>query len=327
MMTALVVASALFGCTKAEPEPARAIPAAEKRAAEKRVAIEDTSFRFPAPARLVAIGDLHGDLAATKAALRLADVMDGDDRWKGGATVVVQTGDQLDRGDDEPQILDLLERLSAEAKAAGGALHALNGNHEVMNVQGDFRYVTEDGFRDYHQASPAHGHDHAIQRLPPDQRGRAAAFLSGGSAAARLAARPIAIQVGANVFVHGGLLVQHVDYGIGRINRELEHWMRAPALAPAPSIVTNEQGPIWLRLYSEGVPAASACGELTRVLGRLSAKRLIVGHTVQQQGINSACQGKVWRIDVGLSRYYGERPPAVLEIVGDQTRVLRGGGD
>ena len=321
MTNALVLAGALIACNKPEPEPATIVAPAQKRPV-----IKDTSFRFPAPERIVAIGDLHGDLSATRAALRLAGVIDSEDRWAGGTTVAVQTGDQLDRGDDEPQILQLLERLSAEAKAAGGALHALNGNHEVMNAQGDFRYVTEDGFRDYHQAPLESAHSHAVQRLPPVQRGRAAAFLSGGTVAARLAARPVVIQVGVNVFVHGGLLEQHVDYGLGRINREVEQWMRAPALSPAPAVVANEQGPIWLRLYSEGIPLASACAELTRVLERLSAKRLIVGHTVQQQGINSACQGKVWRIDVGLSRYYGERPPAVLEIKGDEARVLRGGG-
>ena len=48
---------------------------------------------------------------------------------------------------------------------------------------------------------------------------------------------------------------------------------------------------------------------------------MVVGHTVQQQGINSACDNKVWRIDVGLSRFYGNKP-SVLEIRGDQVRPL-----
>jgi hypothetical protein len=46
-----------------------------------------------------------------RAALRLAGALDEHDHWTGGRLVVVQTGDQLDRGDDEPEILDLLERL------------------------------------------------------------------------------------------------------------------------------------------------------------------------------------------------------------------------
>lgn len=58
-------------------------------------------------------------------------------------------GDQLDRGDNEVQILYFLERLQKEAAAAGGALHILNGNHETMNVGGRFRYATQPGRIDF----------------------------------------------------------------------------------------------------------------------------------------------------------------------------------
>lgn len=279
------------------------------------------AFRRPAAERIVAIGDLHGDVAATRAALRLAGALGPDDRWVGGKLVVVQTGDQLDRGDDEPEILDLLERLSGEASAAGGALHALNGNHEVMNVEGDFRYVTSDGFHDYAGKQPA-VHPALAERVPEEQRGRAAAFLPGESVAKRLAKRPSILQVGANVFVHGGLSEQHVRYGIDRINKEVQTWMAAPRMQRAPSIAMSPDGPLWLRSYSDGVPSSSVCGELGKVLSLLSAKRLVVGHTVQEQGINSACDGRVWRIDVGLSRFYG-RPPSVLEIRGDTVRAIK----
>src|SRR5688500_7048381 len=203
----LLAASATSACSKAVPE--RNVPTPPPAAATHAVAVEtDTSFRFPAAERVVAIGDLHGDVAATKRALKLAGATDDQDRWKGGKLVVVQTGDQLDRGDDEPDILDLLERLSSEAAAAGGALHVLNGNHEVMNVQGDFRYVTEDGFRDYPSTDAAGMHQPLLERLPAEQRGRAAAFLPGEEVAKRLAKRPSIIQVGDNVFVHGGLLAR-----------------------------------------------------------------------------------------------------------------------
>ena len=61
----------------------------------------------------------------------------------------MQVGDQLDRGDNEIQILYFLERLQKEAAAAGGALHILNGNHETMNVGGRFRYATTPGRIDF----------------------------------------------------------------------------------------------------------------------------------------------------------------------------------
>jgi hypothetical protein len=97
--------------------------------------------------------------------------------------------------------------------------------------------------------------------------------------------------------------------------------MAAPGSKDAPGIATDRRGPLWLRVQSDGVPTSNTCKELETALDWLSAKRLVVGHTLQKQGINSACQGRVWRIDVGLSRHYGN-PPSVLEIKGDKTRVI-----
>ena len=73
-----------------------------------------------AAARIVAIGDLHGDLGATRQALRLAGAIDEKDHWVGGDLILVQTGDQLDRGDGEQAILELLDRLQDEAVATSG---------------------------------------------------------------------------------------------------------------------------------------------------------------------------------------------------------------
>src|SRR5689334_22177737 len=99
------------------PSPARA-PSASPSGA--RCTIAPLPLRLPAPRRLVAVGDLHGDLGATRAALRAAGAIDERDRWAGGDLVVVQTGDVLDRGDDERAILELIARLESEARAAGG---------------------------------------------------------------------------------------------------------------------------------------------------------------------------------------------------------------
>ncbi|HEY3254882.1 MAG TPA: metallophosphoesterase, partial [Polyangiaceae bacterium] len=189
------------------PRAARAEPAPSAARVEPARAI-DPSFQLPAAERIVAIGDLHGDVSALRAALRLGGAIDDAGRWIGKTLVVVQTGDQLDRGDDEPQILELFARLRSEAAAAGGAVHVLNGNHEVMNVQADFRYVTADGFHDFSAGHPDALHAQLSAGVAPEQRGRTAAFLPGGEIARRLSIQPVAIQIGANVFVHGGLLEQ-----------------------------------------------------------------------------------------------------------------------
>lgn len=281
----------------------------------------DRSYAYPAADRVVAVGDLHGDLAATRAALTLAGVIDASDRWTGGKTVLVQTGDELDRGDDEQAIVDLFDRLAEEARAAGGAVYVLNGNHEVMNVQLDFRYVTEGGFKDFEDVGGLDLSSPALAPIPPFARARAAAFVPGGPYARKLAKRDVIVAVGDTVFAHGGVLPAHTRYGIARINREVRAWMEGQTFTP-PAVIASEDGPVWTRLYSgEATPSPSACEALGQTLAAMSAKRMVVGHTVQRDGITSACGDRVWRIDVGMAAHYGGKP-AALEITGDSVRIL-----
>src|SRR5262245_16261395 len=92
-------------------------------------------------ARVVAIGDLHGDYEKFVDMLQQAGLIDARNNWSGGQTHLVQLGDIPDRGPDSRRIMDLLMRLEPQARRAGGYVHALIGNHEAMNVIGDLRYV------------------------------------------------------------------------------------------------------------------------------------------------------------------------------------------
>jgi hypothetical protein len=251
--------------------------------------------------------------------LKLAGAIDEKDHWSGGPLMVVQTGDQVDRGDEDRAILDLFDRLTDEAKAAGGRVIALNGNHEVMNVSVDFRYVTEGGFKGFLGVAGADVLDPRVALLPEMARPRAAAFLPGGPYAKRLAQRPIVSVAGDSVFVHGGVLPKHARYGLDRINREATAWMNGEG--PSPPILSAEDGPLWVRRYSAATDSED-CKVLREALAMIPAKRMVVGHTVQRNGINAACDGQVWRIDVGLSRFF-QGKPEVLEISGDTVRSLR----
>ena len=269
--------------------------------------------------RIVAIGDLHGDLGATRKALGLAGAIDESDKWVGGELIVVQTGDQLDRGDEEQAILSLLDRLQDEARAAGGALHILNGNHELMNARPDLRYVTEGGFAGFQDAVTIAEEDSLLLAYEPDQRARVAAFRPGGPYALLLAERPVVLILEGNVFVHGGVTPMHLEYGIERLNDEVRDWLLGKG--DPPEFIHTSKSPTWSRDYSDEVDDDD-CRQLEEVLTGLDAKRMIVGHTVQENGIGPLCEGQVWCIDAGLSEYYGSTIE-VLEIDGDQVRVLR----
>jgi hypothetical protein len=278
------------------------------------------SYKLPSLSRLVAIGDVHGDLRALRAALRLGGAIDSDDKWIGKDLTVVQTGDQVDRGDQDREVLDVLEKLEAEAKAAGGALVVLNGNHELMNASLDFRYVTHKSFQSFGDLSArASG---PAERVPEDERGRAAAFAPGGVYALKLAQHLTVALVGDTLFSHAGVLPAHFDYGLDRINADAKAFLSGQK--PLAKSLAAEDSPIWNRFYGGDVDDR-VCEVVSRVLKDTGAKRLVVGHTVQKEGINGACQDRLFRIDVGLSAYYGNNPPQVLEITANGARPLKAG--
>ncbi|KAJ0083785.1 hypothetical protein Patl1_31002 [Pistacia atlantica] len=240
--------------------------------------------------RIVAVGDLHGDLDQTRYALEMAGVLssDGQDLWTGGETVLIQLGDVLDRGEDEIAILSLLKSLDIQAKAEGGAVFQVNGNHETMNVERDFRYVDSGGFdecvdfleylKDYHYdweeafvgwigASKRWKQDRSMSKnywgplnLVKDRGrkgviARSVLFRPGGPLACELARHAIVLKVNDWVFCHGGLLPHHVAYGIEKMNREVSHWMRglseSDSNAYIPFIATRGyDSVVWNRLYS-----------------------------------------------------------------------------
>ncbi len=257
----------------------------------------------PAPERVVAIGDLHGDLDVTRRALRLAGAIDAKDAWIGGKLVVVQTGDEIDRGDDDRAILDLFERLKADSKKAGGEMIALAGNHELMNASQDFRYVTPGAMGAF-----------------ADVQGRGGAFAPGGSYARMIAERPIVMKVGDTVFVHGGVLPKHVRYGLDKMNDETRDWLlkKSPMMPP---IVSGEDGPVWTRMYS-AAPGPEECATLDETLAALGATRMVMGHTPQRNGISAACGSRAWRIDTGMSKFY-QGKLEVLEIRGSTVTVRK----
>jgi len=317
-----VLTLALAACDKSVPEPSPAVPPsnAASKAGSTATAPLTPVQRIAAPGRIVAMGDLHGDLAATREALRMAGAIDEKDHWVGKDLMVVQTGDEIDRGDADRDIIDLFERLEGEAKLAGGAVIALNGNHEVMNVQLDLRYVTDGAFKDFEGLAGIAKTDPRLERVPEQAKARAAAFLPGGPYAKKLAKRNLIAVVGDTVFLHGGIGPKHVRYGIDRMNREASAWMDGSA-KDLPAIISAEDGPVWLRRYS-AAPGPDECRVLKETLAMIPAKRMVVGHTVQRGGITSACDEQVWRIDVGMSKHYGGKPE-VLEIKGDEVRPLR----
>lgn len=182
--------------------------------------------------RVVAVGDVHGDAEALAGILQSAGVTDANRHWSGGSTVFVQVGDLLDRGDHGREVLDLMMALEKEAPRAGGRVVALLGNHEVMNLVGDLRYVTPAGFAEFSTTQSTKIRRNAYQRYHAWAKERARKlglatepepeaewngrhplgfveqrelFSATGNYGRWLRQRAAVVQLGDVIFLHGGI--------------------------------------------------------------------------------------------------------------------------
>jgi hypothetical protein len=272
---------------------------------------------LPAVRRIIAIGDLHGDFRALLRCLRLAKVLDGRRAWVGGDTVVVQLGDQVDskcrpgRGcekdevGDELKIVKFVDALHQSAQKSNGAVYSLLGNHELMNVMGNLNYSSAENLVSFGGA-----------------QGRMNKFAPSGEIAVYLACnRNSIMKIGHYIFVHGGLLPKQArQYTLENINKIIREYLlgHKPQQDPdVQNLLVGQESPFWTRMFSDllGGNSTEACGVLNETVEYLNVKGMVVGHTVQPGGINSGCQGQIWRTDVGLSRSFGTSPKRKIQVL------------
>jgi hypothetical protein len=299
VLLALVACSTPAADAPPAPEPAEA-PAPTAPAEPAPAPEAQPTFDVPDGARrVVAIGDLHADRSAALHVLQLAGVADARGHWTGGDTVLVQTGDTTDRGPDSRGVIDLMRQLQEEAPEAGGEVHLLLGNHEVMNLQGDWRYVSPGDLASFG------GRDK-----------RVLAFKKSGEYGGFLATLPMAVKVDDTVFVHGGITPEMAELGIDGINaRARKHLFDPPG--PDGDAVHGPNGPTWYRGYVQD-PEEKACPTLEKALDLLDAERMVVGHTTRRDGeVETRCDGRLAVIDIGISAHYGGNLGAWESLDGD----------
>jgi hypothetical protein len=200
-----------------------------------------------APEALVAIGDVHGDFDDFVAILQRAGLIDPQKHWIGGKTTFVQVGDLLDRGPKPRQVMDLMMSVEKEAPQAGGQVVGLLGNHEMMNIMGDLRYVTPENYFSYAQSNSEqrrkdafqqymkwrNSHLQLIAELPqpmelteaewmarhlPGYVEQREAFSRKGEYGAWLRQHSPVANIGGDIFLHGGISPNVAHMKIDAIN-------------------------------------------------------------------------------------------------------------
>jgi hypothetical protein len=304
-------------------------------------------------ARVVVVGDLHGDYGKFHDQLTQAGLIDGKDNWRGGQTHLVQLGDVPDRAPDTRRILDLLIRLEPQARRAGGYVHALIGNHEAMNMEGDLRYTTPAEFaafadkdsprrRDaYYAATVA-----ALKAHPPaagapvfDAAYRArfdqdhplgwvehqVAWSARGPYGGWVLTHPAIIRIDDTLYLHGGIGPAFLPFDIEVMDKAVLAALRhdPPVADGPPDILWNEQGPLWYRGMAMNDEPAEA-GQVAATLKRYGASRIVLGHTKRYSMVNSRFDGAVMLTDIAVKGGCAD-PHAFLIKEGERlTAIYRG---
>ncbi|HEU4334926.1 MAG TPA: metallophosphoesterase [Candidatus Eisenbacteria bacterium] len=252
----------------------------------------------PVPAKILALSDIEGNLDALIRLLRAGGAIDQDLRWTFGSGHVVYVGDLFDRGLQVTECLWLLYELEARAASAGGALHFILGNHEVMNLTGDFRYVR----KKYRENAKL------LEEKLED-------LYSRRSALGRwLRTRNAVLRIGDEIFVHGGISpeVAESKVPLQELNDALrkglaaETWTK-PKEGPLRLAVDSKEGLIWYRGYLKDPIDEKA---MDAILAEVEARRVVVGHTIVRE-VGFVLGGRVLALDVRQGE--GVNQAALLE--------------
>lgn len=275
---------------------------------------------FPIVPRIIVIGDVHGDISRLLNMLYKLKVISPEMKWiaEPPNTIVIQLGDQIDslnRGSQVdwevlPDIEVVLEmdKLDKIARAGGGRILSLLGNHEIMNFIGEFSYVSENSKKKY------------------DIEKRQKIFAPGNTISTILAKRNIVIKIGQYLFCHGGLLPHHLDLVNNNLHIFNEN-VRKILMTPNPEQADKQlffmssldpNSILWTRQYFELALTNEDLlnGIIDTVLARTDSKVIFVGHNTVPK-ITPVANMRVFLTDAALSRSYGNEQYQVLEILTD----------
>jgi hypothetical protein len=277
--------------------------------------------------RVVTIGDLHGDYDKFVAIVTEAGLIDAKGDWIGGAAHLVQVGDVPDRGADTRKILDHLMRLEPQAQRAGGHVHALIGNHEAMNIEGDLRYVSAGEYAAFAERGSARKRDAyyrqytaAVQKSPPptgvpafDEAYRAAwdeahplgyvehrfAWAINGRYGKWVASNNAVIRINDTLYMHAGIGPLFPPASAEAINAAVGAALKGTPDATLPDITTNQEGPLWYRGLALNAEATETAN-VEALLARFGVSRIVIGHTKRATSVLPRFGGRVIGTDVGV---------------------------
>jgi hypothetical protein len=234
--------------------------------------MSDPQTEFSGVNKFIAISDIHGQFGLFKSFLTSHTIVDEKGDWVFGENHLVIVGDVLDRGEHAVDALWYIYKLEQQAREAGGQLHFLLGNHEMMVINDDLRYL----HKKYNYTSGISQRKYSTFFGPNTFFGR------------WLSSKKVGLSVNDIFFVHGGISedVTNLHKPIGEINdlfrdKILFHSKESILADSIITLLAKSKGPLWYRGYA--YPSTFNMKKAKLILKELGKKSVVVGHTSMEK--------------------------------------------
>lgn len=248
---------------------------------------------YPASEKLIAFSDIEGNFDALRRLLQNNKVIDGNFNWIFGKGHLVFAGDMFDRGNQVTECLWLMYSLEEKAKAAGGYVHFVLGNHEIMNMQGDHYYAT----KKYKSNAALLGKTLTELCNEDSELGR------------WLRTKNVIEKIGDLLFVHGGISpeVNRLPLGVEDINRIARPYYGKiidSSNTTVLALYNTKYGekyrvsPFWSRgYYKKKSNGLISDEQLDSTLSKFAVRRIVTGHTIIADTVSVHYTGRVLNTD------------------------------
>jgi hypothetical protein len=242
-------------------------------------------------APMFVVADTHGEYEILVAMLRKHGVVNAKLGWNYGRGDLVVLGDVFDRGSNQLEILWLLYQLEGEARRAGGGVHLVLGNHEVMVLTGDLRYLNPK----YVQTTQLMGVNSYSELFGPTS-----------VLGQWLRTKPVVLKINDLLCLHAGISRALVDSGLNL--RQINAGVRSVLAGTSPEdesqrqlleLLMGSNGPLWYRGYfaeQTSFPTASA-EDVDLSLKTFGVSHILIGHTIVPT-VTPLYDGKVIAVQV-----------------------------
>lgn len=241
---------------------------------------------------IAVISDVHGQYDTYLNHLLSNGIVDKDLNWKFGKGHLVFLGDAFDRGDKVTEILWHLFKLEKQALKKGGMVHFIIGNHELMVLGGDLRYIHEK----YSKVEAIAGTNYSDL------------FSENSVLGMWLRSKPVMITINNILFVHAGASPELAQKGmkIKKVNQIFSERIVGKDIDPylqdtELDLLGGNNGPVWYRGYF--ADSTLTINSLDSILDFYGKEYIVVGHT-PQKNIMFRFGNKVIGIDTGMG--YGQ---------------------